>query len=108
MTGSALTGKPSQKSAWPRRGGRGPPRGGICTAHSRVGRDNRCEQLEKWFALPADAAAQLGGLALILALLEVALEGGEEHDDQREEHDQAERGEGDHLVVGLAEESLAV
>src|SRR4051812_26247654 len=58
--------------------------------------------------LPADPAAQLQCLALVLALLEPTLDHRAEDHDEREEADQPEREEGDHLVVGLAVDALAV
>src|ERR671924_1594237 len=58
--------------------------------------------------LPADSPAELGRLALLLALLEPPLEGGKEDHRYREEHHHAKREEGDDPVVGLADEALAV
>src|SRR5215212_10000247 len=58
--------------------------------------------------LPADAPAELHGLALLLAPVEDSLEPGRERHEQREEDHQAEAEERDDLVVRLAVEALAV
>src|SRR3954451_14196463 len=58
--------------------------------------------------LPADALLKLGGLAGLLALLEAALCPRSKADDEGEEAHHPEGEEGDHLVVGLAHEALAV
>src|SRR3954454_24855596 len=58
--------------------------------------------------LPADSLAQLRGRALVLALLEQALERRHHDHEQGEEDDHAERAEGDGLVVGLSGQPLAV
>src|SRR3954451_4700660 len=58
--------------------------------------------------LPADALAELHGLALLLAPVQDGLEPRRERDEQREEHHHAEREEGDDLVVRLSIQTLAV
>src|SRR3712207_3700816 len=58
--------------------------------------------------LPADSLLQLGRLTGLLALLESALQPRPEADHEGEEEDDAEREEGDDLVVRLADQALAV
>ena len=59
-------------------------------------------------ALPADALAELDGLALLLAPVERALDPGGHDYEHREEDDDAQREEGDDFVVGLSHEPFAV
>src|SRR5829696_4691830 len=79
-----------------------PPRTNVAPAPRRgrvVGRGD---------ALPADALAQLDGLALLLAAVERSLDPrGHDHEHREEDHE-AEREERDDAVVGLSDEPLAV
>src|SRR4051794_3159296 len=101
-----MPGGSSQKRVWPRRGARGHERGGICIRIMRERRGSGVKRLRS--RLPADAPADLEGLALFLAPLQQALEDRQEGDEHGEADHQPEREKGDDLVVGLAVEALAV